>query len=123
MIVSKNFQTIDNKIEQNKAEYNIDRQTTKISAFSSGNVCKYEFLIGEDVLREDLLEKAATVKRFEYLPWRSELEKQTHIAKDQYKRYKEQKIILMMANQKMMQKEKMKIWVVKVILLKILMQY
>ena len=68
MIVSKNFQTIDNKIKQNKAEYNIDRQTTNISAFSSGNVCKYEFLTGEDVLREDLLEKAATVKRFEYLP-------------------------------------------------------
>ena len=33
-----------NKIEQNKAQYHLDRQTTKISALSSGNVHKYEFL-------------------------------------------------------------------------------
>ena len=32
------------KIEQNKAQYHLDRQTTKISALSSGNVHKYEFL-------------------------------------------------------------------------------
>ena len=61
--------TIVNKIEQNKARYNLDRQTAKISALSSGNVSKYEFLTGKDVLSEkDLLEKAAAVKRVEYLP-------------------------------------------------------
>ena len=54
---------------------------------SSGNVCKYKFLTGEDVLLErDLLEKAATIKRSEYLPLGSELKKQTDIAKKQYKR-------------------------------------
>ena len=37
------------KIEQNKAQYNLDRQTVKISALSSGNVRKYEFLTGKDV--------------------------------------------------------------------------
>ena len=42
--------TIDNKIEQNKAQYNLDRQTAKIFALSSGNVSKYEFLTGKDVL-------------------------------------------------------------------------
>ena len=40
--------TIDTKIEQYKAQYNLDRQTAKISALSSGNVSKYEFLTGKD---------------------------------------------------------------------------
>ena len=36
-----------------------------ISTFSSGNVSKYEFLTGKDVLLEqEVLEKAATLKRF-----------------------------------------------------------
>ena len=40
------------------------RQTAKISALSSGNVSKYEFLTGKYVLPEkDLLEKAATIRR------------------------------------------------------------
>ena len=45
----------DNKIEQNKAQYNLDRQTARISALSSGNIGKYEFLMGEDVLSEKKL--------------------------------------------------------------------
>ena len=36
--VSKKIKTIDNKIEQNKAQYNLDRQTAKISVLSSGNI-------------------------------------------------------------------------------------
>ena len=31
-----------------KAQYNLDIQTAKISALSSGNVSKYEFLTGKD---------------------------------------------------------------------------
>ena len=47
---------IDNKIEQIKAQYDLDKQTAKISALSSGNVSKYEFLTDKDVLPEkDLL--------------------------------------------------------------------
>ena len=38
MSISEKIKTIDNKIEQNKAQYNSDRQTAKISALSSGNV-------------------------------------------------------------------------------------
>ena len=46
------------KIEQNKAQYNLDKQTAKIFALSSGNVSKFEFLTGKDVLPEkDFLEK------------------------------------------------------------------
>ena len=35
-----------------KSQYNLDRQTAKISALSSGNVSKYKFLTGKDVLPE-----------------------------------------------------------------------
>ena len=43
-------------MEQNKAQNDLDRQTTTISALSSGNVCKYKFLTRKDVLPEkDLL--------------------------------------------------------------------
>ena len=50
MIISEKIKTINNKVKQNKAQYNSDRQTTKISAFLSGNVSKYEFLTSIDVL-------------------------------------------------------------------------
>ena len=43
MSISEKIKTIENKIEQNKAQYNLDRQTAKVSALSSGNVSKYEF--------------------------------------------------------------------------------
>ena len=44
---------------------------------------KMNFLRNKDVLLEkDLLEKAATTKRFEYLPLGSELKKETDTAKN-----------------------------------------
>ena len=52
MIVDEKIKTIDNKIYQNKAQYNLDRQNAKISALSSGNVSKYKFLTGKDVFPE-----------------------------------------------------------------------
>ena len=76
MSVSEKIKTINSKIEQNKAQYNLNRQTAKISALSSGNVSKYEFLTGKYVLPEkDLLEKAASIKIFEYSPLGKELKK------------------------------------------------
>ena len=60
MSVREKIKPINNKIEQNKARYNLDRQTAKISSLLSGNVSKYKFLTGKDVLPEkDWLEKAA----------------------------------------------------------------
>ena len=45
----------------------------------------YEFLTGKDVLpKKDLLQKTATIKRFEYSPLGKELKAQTDIAKKQY---------------------------------------
>ena len=85
MSISEKIKTIDNKIEQNKVQYNLDRQTAKISALSSRNVSKYKFLTRKDVIPEkDLLEKAATIERFEYLPLSKELKVQTDISKKEY---------------------------------------
>ena len=67
MSISEKIKAINNKIEENKAQNTLDRETAKISALSSGNVSKYEFLSGKDVLPEkNLLEKVAALKRFEY---------------------------------------------------------
>ena len=73
MTVSEKIKVIDNKIGQNKAQYNLDRQTASLSALSSGNVGKYKFLTEKVVLPErDLPEKAATVQKFKCLPLASD---------------------------------------------------
>ena len=73
------------KIEQSKTQYNLDGETAKIVALSSGNVGKYEFLTDEEVLPEKgPLQKAATIKKFEYSPLGSVLKRQTDNAKKQY---------------------------------------
>ena len=50
MTISEKTKTINNKMEQNKAQYYLDRKTAKISVLSSENISKFEFLIGKDVL-------------------------------------------------------------------------
>ena len=63
MSISEKIKAIKNKIEQNKAQYNLDRETAKISVLSSRNVSKILFLTGKDIWPErELLEKAATIK-------------------------------------------------------------
>ena len=95
MAVSEKIKTIGNKIEENIARYDLDRQTTKLSALSSENVIKYKFLARKDVLPEkNMLEKAVTIRRFEYSTLGSELKKQTDVAEDQYKLLKHQKLLL-----------------------------
>ena len=77
MSIVEKIKGIKNKIEQTKAQHNLDRQTAKISALPSENVSKYEFLTGKDVLLEKgLLEKAAAIKRFKYSPLGKELKAQ-----------------------------------------------
>ena len=49
MTVSEKIKTIDNKMEQNKTQYDLDRQTANNYALSSGNVSKYAFLTDKDV--------------------------------------------------------------------------
>ena len=40
MSITEKIKAINNKIEQNKAQYNLDRQTAKISGLLSGSVSK-----------------------------------------------------------------------------------
>ena len=57
------IKTIDNKIEENKVQYNLDRQTANTLALSLKNIDKYEILTGGDILTEkELLQKSATIK-------------------------------------------------------------
>ena len=59
------------------------KHTADISALLSRNNIKYKFLPGEDVLpKKDLLEKAATMKTFEYSPLGKELKAQTNYCKE-----------------------------------------
>ena len=41
---------IDDQIKDEKLKYNINREAAKISALSSGEIRKYEYLPGEDIL-------------------------------------------------------------------------
>ena len=85
MTITEKISTIDNKIEQDKAQYDLDRQIAEVSAWSSGNISQYEVLTGKDVfLEKDLLEKAVAMKWFEYFPLEKELKAQTDIVKKQY---------------------------------------
>ena len=50
---------------QNEAQYDLDRKAAKISALSSNNLDKYEYLTGEDLgLKPSTIEQA----KFEYSP-------------------------------------------------------
>ena len=85
MSTSDKIKAIDNKIEQNKAQYNLDRQAAKISALSSRNISKYEFVTSKYFLPEKgLLEKAAAIKRFQYSLLGEQLKNQTNVAEKQY---------------------------------------
>ena len=65
MTVTDQIKILGRKIKQNEAQYDLDRKAAKISALSSGNLDKYEYLIGED-----LNYKPSTVEqvKFDYSP-------------------------------------------------------
>ena len=42
--------TTDDKIKDEKLQYNINREVAKISTLSSGKIDKYEYLTGEEIL-------------------------------------------------------------------------
>ena len=69
MIISEKNKAINNKAEQNKTQYNSDRETAKTSALSSEGASKYEFLTDKDVIAEKLAGKSwqvGVIKIFEY---------------------------------------------------------
>ena len=42
--------TVSDKIRDDKLQYDINREATRISALSSGRIHKYEYFTGEDIL-------------------------------------------------------------------------
>ena len=42
--------TIDDQIEDEKLQYDINREAVNISTLSSGKIDKYEYLTGEEIL-------------------------------------------------------------------------
>ena len=63
MTITDQIKILNRKIMQNEAQYDLDRKGAKISALSSNNLDKYEYLTGEDLgLKPSTVEKA----RFEY---------------------------------------------------------
>ena len=49
MTITDQIKVLNSKIIQNEAQYDLDRKATKISALSSNNLEKYEYLTGEDI--------------------------------------------------------------------------
>ena len=49
MTVTDQIKILDRKILQNEAQYDLDRKAAKISALSSNNLDKYEYLTGADL--------------------------------------------------------------------------
>ena len=63
--ITVQLKILDKKIMQNEAQYNLGRKAAKISALSSNNLDKYEYLTGEDLcLKPSTIEQA----KCEYSP-------------------------------------------------------
>ena len=50
---------------QNESQYDLDRKAAKLSALSSNNLDKYEYLTGKDL---DLKQSTIEQTKFEYFP-------------------------------------------------------
>ena len=74
--------TINDQIRDEKIQYDINRETAKISALSSGKIRKYEHLTGEDILpsnQQQIIEQAKVT----YSPLGKPFEKQIKTIEDQ----------------------------------------
>ena len=74
--------TIDGLVRDEKLEYDISREATKISALLSGKSDKFEYLTGAEIL-PFLKKKAIEQTKLTYSPLGKALEKQTKTTEDQ----------------------------------------
>ena len=59
MIRKEQNKILNDKIEVNNAQYNLDRMNAEISAYSSGDLPKYEYLSKKDLkYKPDAFEQA-----------------------------------------------------------------
>ena len=76
--------TIEDRIKDEKLQYDINSEAAKISALLSGKIDKYEYLTGEEILpsnQQQIIEQA----KFTYSPLGKAFEKQTKTIEDQGK--------------------------------------
>ena len=74
--------TIDDEIKYEKLQYDVNRKAAKISALSSDEFTKYEYLTGEEILpsnKQQIIEQA----KFTYSPLGKAFEKQIKTIEDQ----------------------------------------
>ena len=74
--------TTEDQIKDEKLQYDINRETAKISALSSGKLDKYEYLTGKEILplnQQQLIQQA----KFNYSPLGKAIEKQRKTIEDQ----------------------------------------
>ena len=82
--------TLEDKIRDEKLQYDINREAAKISALSSGKFDKYDYLTGEEILpsnQQQIIEQA----KFTYFPLGKAFEKQAKAIEDQTKIIKDKK--------------------------------
>ena len=65
MTITDQVKILNKKIIQNEAQCDLDRKAAKISALSSNNLDKYEYLTGEDL---GLKPRPIEQTKFEYSP-------------------------------------------------------
>ena len=74
--------TIDDRIKDEKLQYNINKKAAKISALSSGKLHQYEYLTGKDILpsnQQQIIEQT----KFTYSPLGKALDKQIKTIEEQ----------------------------------------
>ena len=77
--------TIEDKIKDEKLQYDINKEVAKISALSSGKIDKYEYLTGEEILpsnQQQIIQQA----KFNYSPLGKSFEKPIKTIEDQGKK-------------------------------------
>ena len=73
---------IDDKIEDEKLQYDINREAAKLSALSSGKIDKYEYLTGKEILPSDQ-SRIIGQGKFKYSPLSKAFGKQIKTMEDQ----------------------------------------
>ena len=78
--------TIDDKIRDEKLQYDIKREAAKISSLSSGKINTYEYLTGEEILPSSQ-RRVIEQGKFTYYPLEEALEKQRKTIEDQGRKH------------------------------------
>ena len=76
--------TIDDKIRDEKLQYDSNWEAAKMSALSSGKIDRYEYFTGEEILPFDQIRIIEQAK-FTYSPLRKAFEKQIKTTEEQGK--------------------------------------